>query len=183
MTFDIAPTILDAMGVKHNYRFPLGESLYQNPDPRRLNYTKEQERVLSFYVLLKNENRNLRFPLEISVHTNPFPFLQINSHRLPLLIGEANDTPREGETLAVRLPRKNEPIRWRTHYFKSFSFFQVFLNSNPGDIIFLGKSGSERLPGMDLQSEPQTYFLGSIIHGKKQIIFDKKITNLKLHCR
>lgn len=183
LTFDIAPTILDSMGVKHNYRFPLGESLYQNPDPRRLNYTKEQERVLSFYVLLKNENRNLRFPLEISVHTNPFPFLQINSHRLPLLIGEANDTPREGEILAVRLPRKNEPIRWRTHYFKSFSFFRVFLNSNPGDIIFLGKTGSERLPDMDKPLEPQTFFLGSIIHGKKQMVFDRKITNLKLYCQ
>ena len=183
LTFDIAPTILDAMGVKHNYRFPLGESLYQNPDPRRLNYTKEQERVLYFYVLLKNENRNLNFPLEVSVHINPFPLLQINSHRLPLLIGDANDTPRDGEILVVRLSRKNEPIRWRTHYFKSFSSFHFFLNSKPGDIIFLGKTGTERLAGMELQSEPQTYFLGSIIHGKKQMVSDKTISNLKLHCR
>ena len=183
LTFDIGPTILDAMGVKHSYRFPLGESLYQNPDPRRLNYTKAQERVFYFYVILKNENRNLNFPLEISLHTNPFPLLQINSHRLPLLIGEANDTPREGEILVVLLPRKNEPIRWRTHYFKTFSFFHFFLNSNPGDIIFLGKIGSEKLPGMDKQVEPQTFFLGSIIHGKKQIVFDKKISNLKLYCR
>ena len=183
LTFDIAPTILDSMGVKHNYRFPLGESLYQNPDPRRLNYTKEQERVLYFYVLLKNENRNLNFPLEVSVHINPFPLLQINSHRLPLLIGDANDTPRDGEILVVRLSRKNEPIRWRTHYFKSFSSFHFFLNSKPGDIIFLGKTGTERLAGMELQSEPQTYFLGSIIHGKKQMVSDKTISNLKLHCR
>ncbi len=183
MTFDIAPTILDAMGVKHNYRFPLGESLYQNPDPRRINYTKEQERVLYFYVLLKNENRNLNFPLEISVHTNPFPLLQINSHRLPLLIGEANDIPRDGEIFAAFLPRKNEPIRWKTYWFKSFDSLLRFHNANPGDIIFLGKTGSERLPDMDKQPEPQTFFLGILIHGKKQMVFDKKITNLKLYCR
>ena len=45
-TFDVAPTILDLLTVKHNYRFPLGQSLLQaNPDARRLTWNKHKRRV------------------------------------------------------------------------------------------------------------------------------------------
>ena len=54
MTFDIAPTILEAMGVKHDYIFPLGESLYSKPDPKRLLHSQEQSLALRFYTIIKS---------------------------------------------------------------------------------------------------------------------------------
>lgn len=53
-TFDIGPTVLDAMGVKHNYTFPLGESLYAPADPRRLRQDDLQEHRLNVYTIVKS---------------------------------------------------------------------------------------------------------------------------------
>ena len=49
-TFDIAPTILDLMEIKHNYVFPLGESLVRYPNPTRLNETPAQLDAFKFYI-------------------------------------------------------------------------------------------------------------------------------------
>ncbi len=49
-TFDIAPTLLDLMGVTHNYVFPLGESLIGNPNPIRLSESLTQLDALKFYI-------------------------------------------------------------------------------------------------------------------------------------
>ena len=68
MTFDIAPTVLSALGVQHNYRFPLGENLYAPTRPERLNNTPGQLQTLIRYIRSKSANFG-RFPEKISVTT------------------------------------------------------------------------------------------------------------------
>lgn len=57
-TFDAAPTVLDLMGVKYNYTFPLGESLLSSDHLKeRLNDDSIlQEEALTYYLKLKSED-------------------------------------------------------------------------------------------------------------------------------
>lgn len=49
--FDIAPTVLDLMGIEGNIRFPLGESLLKKPTPARLDiFYDQKENFISDYI-------------------------------------------------------------------------------------------------------------------------------------
>ena len=58
-TFDVAPTVLDLLGVKHNYTFPVGEDLLGTPHNARLSDdTVIREECLNAYLLRKSESAN-----------------------------------------------------------------------------------------------------------------------------
>jgi len=55
-TFDVAPTVLELVGVSHDYVFPVGESLLGTPNPKRLeDDTIIREECLNAYLLKKSE--------------------------------------------------------------------------------------------------------------------------------
>lgn len=180
-TFDIGPTILDALGVQHDYKFPLGESLYRNPDMRRLDCTQEQKRAFYSYVQLKNGLQKLEFPLEISLAEIPFPYIQINSQRFPLLVQEANDIPREGEVIVFLLPQSKNRTELKLQYFDSWDSFQNYLKTNSADIVFTGrKAFSGKATEAASSYSDGRFFLGYRIRHKEKIIYGPELSKLRL---
>ncbi len=177
-TFDIGPTILDALGVKHDYIFPLGESLYRRTDPRRLDFCREQERILYFYVLLKNKNRTLNFPLDVALSKDPYPSLLLNTIRLPLLVNGANDLPSNGEIVAIPLPSEKDEIKWDMRFYRSWEYFYSLLRKTSGDIVFFGKTPNSVLKDSVKQN---AFFLGYKIRGQYKVIYHKDFSKLQLH--
>ena len=177
-TFDIGPTILDALGVKHDYIFPLGESLYRRTDPRRLGFCREQERILYFYVLLKNKNRTLNFPLDVALSKDPYPSLLLNTIRLPLLVNGANDLPSNGEIVAIPLPSEKDEIKWDMRFYRSWEYFYSLLRKTSGDIVFFGKTPNSVLKDSVKQN---AFFLGYKIRGQYKVIYHKDFSKLQLH--
>ncbi len=182
-TFDIGPTILDALGVSHNYKFPLGESLYGNPDMSRLDCTPEQKRAFYSYVLLKNQVQRLEYPLEISLKEIPFPYMQINSQRFPLVIKEVNDIPRKGEVIVFLLPQANRSAELEMRYFDSRDSFQNFLKTNPADVVFTGKEPLLREVSEKASHDSvEPFFLGYRIGKKEKIVYGRELSKLNLYC-
>lgn len=61
--YDIAPTVLDLMGIKHNYLFPVGESLLGNPNRIRLNDSSAiREMCLSLYIIERTRKTETAHP-------------------------------------------------------------------------------------------------------------------------
>lgn len=177
-TFDIGPTILDALGVKHDYIFPLGESLYRRTDPRRLSFCQEQERILYFYVLLKNKNRTLNFPLNVALSKDPYPSLLLNTIRLPLLVNGANDLPSNGEIVAIPLPSEKGEIRWDMRFYRSRRYFHSLLQKTSSDMVFFGKTSNTDLKDPMKQN---AFFLGYKIRGRYKVVYHKDFSKLQLH--
>ena len=103
-TFDIAPTTLDAMGVRHNYIFPLGESLYKGTSPERLCSSEEQESAIAFYTKMKSTPVvHLKNGVKLSYH--PYPHLKTGEFTVALSTGYVSDTLRDGDAFVL-------PVHW-----------------------------------------------------------------------
>lgn len=99
-TYDIAPTILHALKVKHNYHFLLGRDLL-DPDTAhdRFNNTDLQQRYLEWVVAIHSESRPDVEKSGIVFLEKPFPMLKLGDQILPLIStrSRSNDIPRNGE--------------------------------------------------------------------------------------
>lgn len=144
-TFDFAPTIAELLGVKHNYRFPQGESLLGNPDSRRLaGDSPEGRRVLESYLRRKsgpgpgNVSGNV-----MKIVDSPYPAILIGGVPMPLFSEEYGILayPKEGECLAVRLGPDGLAEAWRR--FDAYGKAESFLRS-PGRYVLAGRG-----PGPD----------------------------------
>lgn len=102
-TFDVAPTTLAAMGVKHDYRFPVGENLYGTPSPERLHDDISQEYLLKAYVHLKSRHP-AKLPCDLQIESMPYPLLRAGNFLLPLHCQGIIDFPKENEFLYLPLP-------------------------------------------------------------------------------
>ena len=91
MTFDIAPTVLSAMGVNHNARFLFGENLFDSTvNSKRLVYSNKQERINSYYYNAP-EIKSVTL-----TDSNNKSYLKINEDIVPIL------------NLETQLPYKHE---------------------------------------------------------------------------
>lgn len=161
-TFDIGPTILDAMNVQHDYLFPLGQSLYHETDPRRLIHSETQELAVAVYTLLKS-NFDAKMPATVKLSDAPFPMLEFGNQKYPLCVNFACDLPKDEELFVLDLedlsPEKNPHC---------YSLVSEFLNKNKkrNEFIFLG------INSPDLRDKYQTpksgkYILGVSYRGQK----------------
>ena len=103
-TFDIAPTILDAMGVKHDYIFPLGESLYTETCPARLCSSEKQDTMVSIYTKMKS-TPVVHLKNGIKVSYRPYPHLEIGELTVVLSTGFISDNLRQGDIFVL-------PVHW-----------------------------------------------------------------------
>lgn len=174
-TFDIAPTILDAMGVKHNYLFPLGESLFGTPDPRRLQSTEKQQKLLMYYTIMKLSSM-LKMPLNIQVAVKPYPLIQINQQMHPLLLREANDLPGEGEGVFIGFNGNiiDQPIL----SFRNESEYNKIKRKKFSNNIIVGKVAKNQTGFTE--KEWGKFYLKVQINGEEKIIFKDRPAELAL---
>ena len=132
-TFDIAPTILDALGVKHNFEFPLGESLYNIKHPQRLVETEEQLLALSYYTKLKS-NMAENLPVDIIAKNKPYPHLSAGKIQIPVVFNKIADLPKENEFVVLPISSKLKIDAISMKYFKSFA---QFLDGNKKEKAFI----------------------------------------------
>ena len=118
-TFDIGPTTLAAMGVRHNYIFPLGENLYDpRPDGRRLVGSALQQRRLDFYFALKSRN-SATLTGEVRLNSAPYPHLLINDLSIALVRPDSDvmDLPRGAEIFLLPVDGKNRVFSKNMEFF------------------------------------------------------------------
>lgn len=103
-TFDIAPTILDAMGVKHDYIFPLGESLYKETTPKRLCSSAKQDTAISIYTKLKS-TPVVHLKNGIKLSYQPYPHIKIGELAVAISTGFISDKLQKGDIFIL-------PVHW-----------------------------------------------------------------------
>ena len=164
MTFDIAPTVLSALGVKHNYQFPLGENLYVPTRPERLNNSSGQLRTLVQYIKSKSADFG-RFPEKISVATGNCVRLFAGKNPVVACASWPNT-----ENFGYSVWKIPENLAINPKLFRSTDNFRSFCKltaSEPG-YIFLIRNNAEVAAFYDLKS-PSGYLLGIIFNGRKII--------------
>ena len=178
-TFDEGPTILDAMGVKHNYTFPLGESLYSSEhNQHRLKWNTKQINALNSYLALKTI-RPVFLPEKIFLLEEPYLQIGIGDYRVPMLI----------ENLMVGLPEKEEVFTMdipdvhvvnapRTLYTRKLANL-TFLRTQFRNYLFLAEN-NDLTAGYFHVPRQKGYLLGLRINGRKMIKNAEKISELEL---
>ncbi|MBE6372823.1 MAG: LTA synthase family protein [Lentisphaerae bacterium] len=179
VTFDMAPTILRALGVHHNYLFPLGEDLYAgSTDRRRLNYTVDQENALNMYVKLKSV-RPVKLPQDISIQETPYPMLKIGEMFTPLVIkGDVVDLPKENDILKLSIPDSYQISEPEVLTVNGFSALEKDIGEGKNFVLFM-KNNSTSADFFKKQ-EKTGYLLGIFIGGKSLIKCTKRISDLKI---
>jgi|GEM_PF-2787709 len=164
-TFDEPPTILDALGVKHNYTFPLGESLYSDaPDERRLTSSDEQQAALNSYISLKSRFP-VKLPQQISTARKPYLMLRIGDFRIPLKIEDhVEDLPHGDEVFILKIPN-DRIIRDSDIQFCGKFFAGLAAIGKSGDCIWLAENGKRSAAHWNLPDD-KGYLLGIHINGK-----------------
>ena len=167
-TFDIAPTILDALGVKHNFKFPLGESLYNTKYPQRLIETEEQLVALSYYTKLKS-NMAENLPVDVIAKNNPYPHLLAGNIQIPEVIDKIADLPKENEFIVLPISSKLKIDAMSMKYFKSFAQF-IEGNKKEKAFIFLTNNTAEIAKYYKLSNQ-KGMVLGITINNRNLIDF------------
>ena len=141
-TYDIAPTILHAMKVKHNNPFLLGRDLFmKNLSPKRLG-GKEQQQALASVMLLNEKHRSLW--KDVSFHEKPYPHIRIGTRKIAVLneFSHSNDVPRNGECFKLEASRFFESCRMSSY--SSRTEMEKRLNIAPSKRNHIFIFGSEK---------------------------------------
>jgi len=162
MTFDVAPTVLDMLGVKHNNVFPVGDDLLADPNPARLNVGPEQEECLTA-LMLSESSLKMEDSFNVEIDESPFPSLVLGSQRVPLLLigNGGQEMPRKEESFIVVL----DSSRTLSHYqrFLSRKEALAFIKSLPKEFryVFIGAPGScgAELARHRMESSAKLYWL------------------------
>ena len=164
MTFDIAPTVLSALGVKHNYQFPLGENLYAPTRPERLNNTPEQLQTLVQYIKSKSSEFD-RFPEKVSVTTGNCVRLFAGKNSIVACASWPNTETLGYSVWEIPANLAIEPSRFRSA--DNFRSFCKLVNTLPGYIFFTGNNAE--VAGFYGLDSADGYLLGIIFNGRKII--------------
>ena len=164
-TFDEAPTILDALGVRHNYTFPLGQSLLSDRlNPQRLKYTQEQEAVLSSYLSLKSLHP-VRLPEKICVAARPYPMVRIGAFNITLSsMRTGTDLPHGEECFMLGIPKNRTVGKLGIRHFLRLADFSVARADTP-DYIFIAEN-NEMTSRYFHVPRKKGYILGLRLHRK-----------------
>ena len=178
LTFDEAPTILDAIGVKHNYTFPLGESLYSpSPDPERLKSTMKQEAVLNTYIALKSRPP-VKLPQEITVAEQPYPMLTIDKFRISLRLEDhVQELPDPDEIFIYKIPDDRIIRQPEILYFKRF-YAGVSCMKRVENCIFIVGNGPNSARFFKVPKK-KGYILGMCNKGRTMLKTAEKADALK----
>lgn len=177
LTFDEAPTILDALGVKHNYTFPLGESLYSETlDERRLKASEEQLAALNSYISLKSRHP-VKLPQPISMARKPWLMLQVGEFRIPLQVEDhIEDLPHGNEMFLLKIPDDRIIRNPRLQYYKRF-FAGIAAIDKCSGCVWL-QENSKTAAAYFKHPESRGYILGLKINGKRVIKSASRIEDL-----
>lgn len=104
-TVDIGATVLDLMGVEHNYVFPLGCSMRRdNRHPVAWDATNFR-RVLGNFMLLHSDLHITNLTeSRLTFQEKPFPAVRLGESTYPLYVNSwSTDLPRSGEAFVIRI--------------------------------------------------------------------------------
>ena len=166
-SFDVAPTVLSAMGVRHNYIFPLGEDLFRSdPDGRRLQYSAEQERKIDFYIALKSRN-TASLPFEFELDDRPYPQLRINELAITLARHDSNTIalPRDSEVLALKIDRRGKVYSRQLKFFADVTEFRDHLDREKTGKMLICARNSPRVADFLKIDAKGEYVIGIIDGG------------------
>ena len=148
-TFDLAPTLLELAGVRHNNIFPQGESLLGQPNPRRL--FGDIELAQPVLEALLQEKSGLSSHKEqdgtVRVITTPYTALDINGILLPIFTLRSGHTvfPTDRECFIVSLSPENQAEKWQR--FTHISAARYFLRDTPKALLLCQASAlAEKFP-------------------------------------
>lgn len=142
-TFDIAPTLLELIGVQHNYRFPLGESLLHDPDPRRLRGDSLTAKVALEKLLQEKSGAPAGRKPDglVRLVSEPYAALVINGILMPLFSQSYGILilPEANECFAVHLSPEDRAEKWRR--LESAAATATFLEEGERNLLFGKASG------------------------------------------
>ena len=178
-TFDIGPTLLDALGVKHNYVFPLGESLYSSTvGKNRLEYTVDQEKALNMYVQLKSV-RPVNLPQKIRVEELPYPQLCIGEMFTPLVVQQAIvDLPEEKDILMLPIPEDYKVSDPEIRQVAGFTALSEEIRKRK-NLICITKNSREAAAFFNLTKETG-YLLVLVLNGTRKVKYAERFSDLQI---
>ncbi len=181
-TFDLAPTLLELAGVRHNYRFPLGESLLGNPDPRRLRGDSQTAKPALEKLLLTKSGPPAGREQDgmVRITTNPHDALVIDGILLPFFAASygAMLIPEANECFAVHLSPENRAEKWRR--LESAAATATFLEEEPRNLLFGPASGPAGVLTGLVDLPPDDYILAIQENGKFRTVHGPKPEELIL---
>ncbi len=162
-TFDVGPTILAALGVRHDYLFPVGENLYGMPSETRLKDDEDQERLLSSYIFLKSQHPAV-LPCDLRLQSTPYPLLSAGKTILPLRNNGIVDFPSENEFLYLPFYANHKLL---CNSFRSCSGLLSFENTTRffTEYLFITSNTPETAEKYRLPNK-KGYLLGLCLNGK-----------------
>lgn len=181
-TFDLAPTLLELAGVRHNYRFPLGESLLGNPDPRRLRGDSQTAKPALEKLLLEKSGAPASRKQDgmVRITSAPNDALIIDGILLPFFAASygAMLIPEANECFAVHLSPENRAKKWRR--LESAAAAATFLEEEPRNLLFGPASGPAGVLTGLVDLPPDAYILAIQENGKFRTVHGPKPEELIL---
>ena len=167
-TFDLAPTLLDLVGVRHNYLFPLGESLLGNPNPNRLRGDSSTAKPALEQLLLEKSGAPAGRIQDgtVRVTADPYAALVIDGIMMPLFSQSYGILilPEGDECFAVHLSPGNRAEKWRR--LESAAAVATFLEEGKRNLLFGPASGPAGVLTGLVDLPPDNYILAILENGQ-----------------
>ncbi|WP_295809693.1 LTA synthase family protein [uncultured Victivallis sp.] len=181
-TFDLAPTLLELAGVRHNYLFPLGESLLGNPNPNRLRGDSPTAKPALEQLLLEKSGAPAGRKQDgtVRVTSDPYTALVIDGILMPLFSQSYGILilPEGDECFAVHLSPENRAEKWRR--LESTAAIATFLEEGERNLLFGKASGPAGvLTGLS-ELPPDDYILAVQENGKFRTVHGPRPETLVL---
>lgn len=164
MTFDIAPTVLRALGVKHNYRFPMGEDLYSPTTPGRLLNSREQMQAVLWYLRQKSSDFE-KLPIRIAIHESYCPKLIAGNSKFVI-----NDKMPSRDQIEIFLLKITADRILQQPFFHRISSLEQFnkLTADNAEYLFFTSNNSVLAKYFTLPHD-SGYLLGMKLNGKSVV--------------
>ena len=167
-TFDLAPTLLELAGVQHNYRFPLGESLLGDPDPRRLRGDSLTAKHALEKLLLEKSGPAAGRAADgmVRITSTPHDAMLIDGILMPFFAASygAMLFPETNECFAVHLSPEDRAEKWRR--LESTAATATFLEEGKRNLLFGKASGPAGVLTGLAELPPDDYILAIQEDGK-----------------
>ena len=173
----IAPTVIAAMGVLHNYIFPLGENLYAPVlDNRRLYDSGTQQQLVEFYIAMKSHNTTT-LSGEAELSSIPYPHFRINDLMIALVRHGSDELglPHGEEICALPV---DECGRVFSKEMKIYPDLDSLRRSRPlqnGRKLIFCARGSPRLAEFARKEIRGEYAIGVIEHGVSRLLAEGSV--------
>ena len=175
MTFDIAPTVLAAMGVKHDYIFPLGENLYSETDVKRLQSSEQQMHALQIYIKLKSAPPT-HINNGIKIAYQPYPHIVVGELAIPLRYGSVCDRLRNEDWYILPIPQHQILNASELIYYSSEKEYAEKKNDFR-DHVFVAGISADSAKRLKLPSKTG-FVLGIVTKGKSLVKFAESAETL-----